>query len=155
MARAGVVSPAMIEVCVLGPVEVRAAEAGLGGHQQQAVLAMLVAAGGRVVPADRIVDQVWGGEPPAGAPATLQAYISRLRRLLEPDRLPRTAPQILVSEAAGYALRLPPEQVDAWRFERDVARSPDLPPPEAVAVLGAALALWRGVPYEQFADEQW
>ncbi|MEU4237283.1 BTAD domain-containing putative transcriptional regulator [Actinoplanes sp. NPDC026619] len=146
----------MIEVCVLGPVEVRAEEAGTpGGYQQQAVLAMLVAAGGRVVPADRIVDQIWGGEPPASATATLQAYISRLRRLLEPDRRPRTAPQILVSEAAGYALRLPPEQVDAWRFERDVTGSPDLPAAEAVAVLGEALALWRGVPYEQFADEPW
>jgi DNA-binding SARP family transcriptional activator/tetratricopeptide (TPR) repeat protein len=146
----------MIEVCVLGPVEVRAVEAGAsGGYQQQAVLAMLVAAGGRVVPADRIVDQVWGGDPPASATATLQAYISRLRRVLEPDRAPRTAPQILVSEAAGYALRLPPQQVDAWRFERDLARSPDLPPHEAVSVLREALALWRGVPYEQFADEEW
>ncbi|GIF26075.1 DNA-binding SARP family transcriptional activator [Actinoplanes tereljensis] len=146
----------MIEVCVLGPVEVRAPEAGTpGGYQQQAVLAILVAAGGRVVPADRIVDQVWGGDPPASATATLQAYISRLRRLLEPDRAPRTAPQILVSEAAGYALRLPAAQVDAWRFERDVTRSPDLAPQDAVAVLRDALALWRGVPYEQFADEEW
>jgi hypothetical protein len=116
---------------------------------------MLVAARGRVVPADRIVDQVWGGEPPASATATLQAYVSRLRRLLEPDRPPRAAPSILISEAAGYALRLPTAAVDAWRFERDVTLSGDLPPQQAIGVLREALDRWRGVPYEQFADEQW
>ncbi|MFF5288087.1 AfsR/SARP family transcriptional regulator [Paractinoplanes globisporus] len=146
----------MIEVCVLGPLELRAGEpVPLGGHQQQAVLAMLVAARGRVVPADRIVDQVWGGEPPASATATLQAYVSRLRRLLEPDRPPRAAPSILISEAAGYALRLPTAAVDAWRFERDVTLSGDLPPQQALGVLREALGRWRGVPYEQFADEEW
>ena len=147
----------MLEVCVLGPVEVRAGgrPGPIGGHQQQAVFAMLVAAAGRVVPADRIIDQVWGGEPPASATATLQAYVSRLRRVLEPDRAPRSVPRILVSEAAGYALRLPAEAVDARRFERDLARAPDLPPRQALALLRDALAQWRGVPYEQFADEPW
>lgn len=115
---------------------------------------MLVAARGRVVPADRIVDQVWGGEPPASAVATLQAYVSRLRRLLEPDRPPRAAPSILVSEATGYALRLPTTAVDAWRFERDLELTGDLPPHQALGVLREALSRWRGVPYEQFADEQ-
>src|ERR1700754_942451 len=98
----------MIEVRVLGPVEVRAGALTVaGGDRQQAVLAMLVVARGRVVPADRLADQLWNGAPPPSAKTALQAYVSRLRRRLEPDRPPRAAPAVLVSEAGGYALRLP------------------------------------------------
>jgi DNA-binding SARP family transcriptional activator/tetratricopeptide (TPR) repeat protein len=146
----------MIEVRVLGPVEVRAgADTMTGSDRRQAVLAMLVAARGRVVPADRLADQLWNGAPPPSATVSLQAYVSRLRRLLEPDRPPRAAPSVLVSEAAGYALRLPGDAVDAWNFERAVLRAPDLPPPEALETLQNGLAWWRGSPYEQFADEPW
>jgi len=158
----------MIQVRVLGPVEVHVevhvetrveVHAGevtvTGGDRQQAVLAMLVAARGRVVPADRLADQLWNGDPPPSATVGLQAYVSRLRRLLEPDRPPRAAPSVLVSEAAGYALRLPADAVDAWVFERDVVRAPDLSPREALETLRSGLARWRGSPYEQFADEPW
>ncbi|HEY0532566.1 MAG TPA: BTAD domain-containing putative transcriptional regulator [Actinoplanes sp.] len=146
----------MIEVRVLGPVEVRADGVTVtGGDRQLAVLAMLVAARGRVVPADRLADQLWNGAPPPSATVSLQAYVSRLRRLLEPDRPPRAAPSVLVSEAAGYALRLPGDAVDAWNFQRDVVRAPDLPPSKALETLQIGLARWRGSPYEQFADEAW
>jgi DNA-binding SARP family transcriptional activator/tetratricopeptide (TPR) repeat protein len=146
----------MIEVCVLGPVEVHAGGVTMtGGDRQHAVLAMLVAARGHVVPADRLADQLWNGAPPPSATVSLQAYVSRLRRLLEPDRPPRAAPSVLVSEAAGYALRLPGDAVDAWEFERDVMRAPDLPPRMALETLRTGLARWRGSPYEQFADERW
>ncbi|MEV6851292.1 hypothetical protein [Actinoplanes sp. NPDC051411] len=61
---------------------------------------------------------------------SLRAYVSRLRRLLEPDRPPRAAPGVLVSEAAGYALRLPGDAVGAWEFEREgCGRSRCIPGP--------------------------
>ncbi|GAA2684184.1 AfsR/SARP family transcriptional regulator [Actinoplanes palleronii] len=155
----------MIEIRVLGPVEVlvRGDVVPLGGHQQQAVLAMLVAAGGEVVTVDRIVDQLWGETPPPRPLVSLQAYVSRLRRLLEPDRLPRAAAVVLVSEGSGYALRLPAGAVDAWEFERllqqvQEMRTLGLSPANAEAaltLLRRATALWHGDPYEQFADEPW
>ncbi|BEL02061.1 hypothetical protein Q0Z83_002520 [Actinoplanes sichuanensis] len=131
--------------------------AGLGGHQQRAVLAILVAARGRVVPVERIVAQVWAGDPPPQPLATLQAYISRLRRALEPERAPRTPARILVSDSRGYALRLPEDAVDAWGFARDVAAVPDAPEDagEAAGLLRKALVRWRGTPFAQFADEPW
>lgn len=147
------------EIRVLGPLAalVGGRAVPLGGHQQQAVLAMLVAARGRVVPVERIVAQVWAGDPPPRPLATLQAYISRLRRVLEPDRAPRTPARILVSADHGYALRLPEDAVDAWGFARAVDGVPERPEDteEAAAVLREALARWRGAPFAQFADELW
>lgn len=141
---------------MLGPVEVLAGGITVtGSDRQQAVLAMLVVARGHVVPADRLADQLWNGAPPPSAKVALQAYVSRLRRLLEPDRPPRAAPSVLVSEAAGYALRLSADAVDAWEFERELTRAPDLPPRTALTTLHQGLARWRGSPYEQFADEPW
>ncbi|WP_436529593.1 AfsR/SARP family transcriptional regulator [Actinoplanes sp. HUAS TT8] len=155
----------MIEIRVLGPVEAFDGDRpiALGGHQQQAVLAMLVAAEGQVVPVDRLVDQLWGDNPPPRPLASLQAYVSRLRRLLEPDRPPRAAARVLVSEGAGYALRLDPRSVDAWRAERILRQIQDMRPQglsragaeSALRLLREADAVWRGTPYEQFADEQW
>ncbi|MEU4240054.1 BTAD domain-containing putative transcriptional regulator [Actinoplanes sp. NPDC026619] len=147
----------MMQVSVLGPVEVRdgAGTVAGGGDRQQAVLGVLVAAGGRVVSADRLADQVWNGAPPAKAASVLQVYVSRLRRLLEPDRPPRSPATALVSDAGGYALRLPDEAVDAWSFEREVRLAAELPPLQAVELLRTALGRWRGRPYEQFTDEAW
>ncbi|MEV4125779.1 BTAD domain-containing putative transcriptional regulator [Nocardia sp. NPDC049707] len=148
----------MVMVRVLGSF---AAEAGgepvpLGGPRQRGVLALLVAARGQVVSVDRLVEDLWRGEPPGRALASLQAYVSNLRRLLEPGRAPRTPARLLVSAAPGYTLRLPREAVDAWRFEEllDAARS--LADPRAArARLGAALALWQGPAFAEFADEPW
>ncbi|MEU4162453.1 BTAD domain-containing putative transcriptional regulator [Actinoplanes sp. NPDC026670] len=144
---------------VLGPLEVLVGgrPVALGGRRQQAVLAMLVAARGRVVPVDRLVAQVWAGDPPPQPLASLQAYISRLRRALEPDRAPRTPARILVSDGHGYALRLPEDAVDAWGFARDVDAVPEAPEDaeEAAGLLRAALARWRGTPFAQFAGEPW
>ncbi|WP_433790586.1 BTAD domain-containing putative transcriptional regulator [Actinoplanes sp. CA-252034] len=147
------------EIRVLGPLEVLVdgRPVPLGGHQQQAVLAILVAARGRVVPVERIVAQVWAGDPPPRPLASLQAYVSRLRRALEPDRAPRTPARVLVSDDHGYALRLPEEAVDAWGFARDVDGLPDAPEDaeEAATLVREALSRWRGAPFAQFADEPW
>ncbi|WP_207399495.1 AfsR/SARP family transcriptional regulator, partial [Actinomadura fibrosa] len=93
------------------------APADLGGPRQRSVLARLVAAQGRMVPADRLVEELWAGTAPQRAAAGLQSFVSHLRRALEPGRPPRTPARVLVTEPPGYALRLPPGDVDAWRFD--------------------------------------
>ncbi|WP_254205966.1 BTAD domain-containing putative transcriptional regulator [Nocardia alni] len=146
----------MVLIRVLGSF---AAEAGgapvpLGGPRQRGVLALLVAARGQVVPVDRMVEDLWRGEPPSRALTSLQAYVSNLRRLLEPGRPPRTPARLLVSAAPGYALRLPPDAVDAWRFEGLLAEA-RTDPGNARARLDEALALWRGPAFAEVADEPW
>ncbi|TDC62640.1 transcriptional regulator, partial [Actinomadura sp. GC306] len=138
----------MVRIRVLGTfeAEVSGVRVALGGPRQRAVLALLVAARGRVVSLDRMIEDLWHGEPPAQAVTTLQSYISNLRRLLEPERAPRAPARVLVSAAPGYALRLPDDAVDAWRFGalvREPGRS------------GEALALWRGAAFAEFADAEW
>ncbi|OLR93923.1 hypothetical protein BJP25_15870 [Actinokineospora bangkokensis] len=136
---------------VLGPV---AAEAGgpvdLRGPRQRAVLARLLVARGRVVPTSTLVDDLWT-HPPAGAVGAVRTFVGDLRRALEPERLPRTPPRLLVTEGPGYALR--PGAVDAWEFEDLLAR-PD-PSRSDLSRVDAALALWRGPAYADVADEPW
>jgi DNA-binding SARP family transcriptional activator len=99
----------------------------LGGPRHREVLARLVAAEGRMVTADALVDDLWP-DPPAGALGALRTFVAALRRALEPDRSPRTPPRVLVTEGPGYALRLPREAVDVWRFQDALAvarRVPD------------------------------
>jgi DNA-binding SARP family transcriptional activator len=148
----------MVLIRVLGSF---AAEAGgepvpLGGPRQRGVLALLVAARGHVVPVDRMVEDLWRGEPPSRALASLQAYVSNLRRLLEPGRPPRTPARLLVSASPGYALRLPRGAVDAWRFEELLEEARTLTDPrDTRARLNEALALWRGPAFAEVADEPW
>ncbi|MEV6975155.1 BTAD domain-containing putative transcriptional regulator [Kitasatospora sp. NPDC093806] len=132
----------------------------LGGRRQRAVLARLVVARGEVVSVDRLVEEVWQGAPPARAVTSLQAYVSNLRRLLEPGRAPRTPAALLVSAPPGYALRLPGEAVDAGRFERLLREARDAAqrqPDTARRLFGEALSpsLWRGGAYAEFADDSW
>lgn len=130
----------------------------LGGHRQRSVLALLVAARGRVVSVDRMIEELWQGAPPARAISSLQAYVSNLRRLLEPGRAPRTPARLLVSTPPGYALRLPEEAVDARRFERLLGEARErlaADPDAARGLLREALSLWRGPAYADSADEPW
>ncbi|MER5866448.1 AAA family ATPase [Kitasatospora sp. NPDC002040] len=144
-----------VRIKVLGALaaEVDGVRVGLGGPRQRGVLGQLLVAGGAVVAADRLVDGLWGGRPPAKAAASLQAYISNLRRVLEPARGPREPARVLVSEAPGYALRLPePGALDARDFERLVARARELRRPGPVR---EALELWDGEAYAEFAEQPW
>ncbi|MDQ0383011.1 AfsR/SARP family transcriptional regulator [Amycolatopsis thermophila] len=148
----------MVLIRVLGSfaAEVGGEPVPLGGPRQRGVLALLVAARGQVVPVDRLVEDLWRGEPPSRALVSLQAYVSNLRRLLEPGRPPRTPARLLVSAAPGYALRLPPGAVDAWRFEELLDEARTLADPRlAHARLDEALALWRGPAFAEVADEPW
>ncbi|WP_433296428.1 AfsR/SARP family transcriptional regulator [Actinoplanes sp. CA-030573] len=140
----------MVTLSVLGPlratVDGRAAD--LGGPRQRAVLARLAVAGGEVVSADRIIEDLWGGaDVPAKQLATLQVHVSHLRRALEPGRQRRTPATVLVSAAPGYALRLPAEAVDAWRFDDLVRRAAAAGPAERHRLLSEALDGWRGGAY--------
>ena len=136
---------------VLGPFEVLldGVVVDVGGPRQRAVLAHLALARGRVVSADRLIDQIWGEEAPASALGTLHSYISRLRAALEPGRRGSTA-KVLVSEAPGYALRLAPGAIDLDGFEQHAAAGRAAmhrnEHAAALADFDAALAQWRGQP---------
>jgi DNA-binding SARP family transcriptional activator len=140
----------VLTVHVLGPVEVRrdGAPLDLGGPQQRAVIAHLAIDVGRVVSVERLIDRLWGDEPPRTPLGTLQSYVSRLRRVIEPAREAGTAPQVLVSEAPGYVLRLPPDAVDVHRFMTMVNEARTAAAAgyanQALERFDAALALWRG-----------
>ena len=144
-----------MEFGVLGPIEARdgGAAVPLGGPKQRALLAVLLLARGEAVSRDRLIDALWGERPPATAPHTLDAYVSRLRKLVGTDRLTRGA--------GGYVLHVKPGEFDLDGFDRVVADGRAFlsagRPSEAAATLRSALALWRGpaladVLYEPFGS---
>jgi DNA-binding SARP family transcriptional activator len=132
---------------ILGPVEV-ADESGpleLGGQKQRALLALLLIHAGEAVASDRIVDELWGDQPPRTVTTSLQNLVSQLRKLLGPD--------VLVTRPPGYMLRIDREQVDAGRFERLIAEARQAEPAERAAKLQEGLALWKGPPLADLAFE--
>jgi DNA-binding SARP family transcriptional activator len=152
-----------VEVSVLGPVGVAldGAPVDLGTPKQRALVAALALSQGRPVSVDAIVDLLWGDAPPAAVGATLQGYVSQLRRVLEPDRQRRAPATVLVTVAPGYALRTGAGSLDAARFERAVEDAHRLlmggdvgaDELEAVAAsLDEVLGLWRGIPYGELGD---
>ncbi|MEV5209294.1 BTAD domain-containing putative transcriptional regulator [Micromonospora sp. NPDC053740] len=153
-------APVAVTFGVLGPV-IAATERGpvpLRGHRQRLVLGRLLIAHGRVVPVDRLVDDLWEVAPD-GALGAIRTFVADLRRALEPDRPPRQPPRILVTEPPGYALKAAPDAVDAGRFEAAVGEAARLlaagRPAPALAALDAALGLWRGPAYADCANESW
>jgi DNA-binding SARP family transcriptional activator len=142
---------------VLGPV-VAWDEAGapidLKGPRHRAVLGRLFVARGRVVPLPRLIDDLWD-DPPAGAVGAIRSFVYTLRRALESPRDARPAVRLLVTEGPGYALRLPDDSVDAWRFERAVTTAANVSPAEALDRLTESLRWWRGPAYADFADQVW
>jgi DNA-binding SARP family transcriptional activator len=145
---------------ILGPLEARDGEReiDLGRPKQQAVLAALLLEANRVVAIDRLIDLLWGDEPPASATGALQVYISGLRRALEPERAARTWGQFLITNRGGYSLRIRPEELDAARFEELFNQGHRLLEEGRIAVarrlLGEGLALWRGPVLGELAHER-
>jgi predicted ATPase len=115
-----------------GPIELRAAK-------QRALLATLLLAQGEPVAPERLIDVLWGEDPPATAAKALQVLVSRLRRAFGGDG-------VLVTRASGYAVALAPGDLDLERFETLAARARGAAPREAAALLREALALFRGPP---------
>jgi predicted ATPase/DNA-binding SARP family transcriptional activator len=134
----------------LGPFEavVEGRPVPLGGTRQRLVLAALAARANAVVSSDRLIHIVWGDEPPDSALSTLQKYVYRLRSLVGGDRL--------VTRSPGYLLRVGEGESDASRFESLVADASRLQAAgeleEAHSTFDAALALWRGQAWGEFAD---
>ncbi|MBB4687031.1 BTAD domain-containing putative transcriptional regulator [Amycolatopsis jiangsuensis] len=134
-----------MRIGVLGAVttwDAAGAPVAVGGARGRTLLALLAAEAGRVVSADRLIDGLYGQHPPDGAANALQSQISRLRGAVG---LP------VEFTSAGYRLVVEPDDVDAHRFERlaGEARREAGDPARASALLGEALALWRG---PAFAD---
>ncbi len=148
-----------MEVAILGPVEVHDDDGRVlevGGRKQRALLAALALEAGRVVSVDRLVDRIWGDDTPPAPMASLQVYVSQLRRILEPDRPTRQPATVLVTRAPGYVLRTDRLEVDAERLVRHVTEADELlgngQAEEALALAEAAERLWRGDPLVDFAD---
>jgi DNA-binding SARP family transcriptional activator len=79
-----------LEFLVLGPLEVkndRGRLLELGGSRQRGPLALLLLHANEVVSVDRLVDDLWGAEPPTMAANTLQQTVSRLRGVVGPERI--------------------------------------------------------------------
>ncbi|MEU2088486.1 BTAD domain-containing putative transcriptional regulator [Nocardia beijingensis] len=147
----------MVRIRVLGALTAadERGELDLGGPRQRGVLARLLVARGEVVPVDRLIDDLWRGEPPPRALGALQAYVSNLRRLLEPRRPPRAPATVLISRAPGYAVRLDAEAVDAWFFGAELDAAAGLDPRERRRALERALSRWQGPAYAAYAEESW
>jgi DNA-binding SARP family transcriptional activator len=146
-----------LELRVLGELTATRAGVGvdLGGRRQRAVLAVLVIARGEAVSADVIADALWGDGVGGRSTAALQSYVSHLRKRLEPDAGARSRGGVIVSSGFGYALHLPHDAVDAWRFEELVHAAASRQPAEASGLLDDALCLWRGPAYAEYASEPW
>ncbi|MEU7911071.1 BTAD domain-containing putative transcriptional regulator [Microbispora bryophytorum] len=142
----------------MGPVEatVSGRPVDLGAPKQRALLALLVSQAGQPVPVNVILDALWADHPPPSAMASLQAYVSNLRRLVEPDRAPRTPATVLRTSPWGYLLDTGVVDVDVWRFGEHVTegwRAWDRNDPrQALGEFESGLALWRGQAYPEVAD---
>ncbi len=142
----------MIEIRLLGRIEARrdGVLLAIGGRRQQALLAHLALAAGRVVTADRLIEELWAGEPPDGAQATIRSYVSRLRTILG-DEAP------ISGRAGGYAIELLPDAVDAGRFARLAGEGREAlargAPRLASERLRAGLALWQGPALAGIAED--
>jgi DNA-binding SARP family transcriptional activator len=140
-----------MEFRILGPLEVwdGGCEVSLGGPKPRALLAVLLLHPNEVVPADRLIDELWGEETPARAAAALRVNVSRLRKALPQD--------VLTTRSPGYVLRVEPEELDLHQFERLVDEGRGLLTRSLLADasnrLREALSLWRGPALADFAYE--
>lgn len=129
--EAGVV----VEIRLLGPVEVRVAGRAVpvGPRMPRTLLAVLAAEAGRPVQADALVERLWGTRPPERPRHALHVYVARVRAAL--------GSATIVRRCGGYLLDVEPTAVDVHRFRQLVA----------AGQLEAALDLGHGVPLEDLA----
>lgn len=146
---------------VLGPLTVRTQDgvaAPAPEPKVRALLAALLVRVGRPVPVDTLIDDLWGDRPPASPVNSLQTKVSQLRRTLEAAEPGGRG--LVVHGPAGYALRIPPEHVDATAFETLISRAYATDTTDSTgadtrtkaSLLADALALWRGPAYADFRD---
>jgi DNA-binding SARP family transcriptional activator/tetratricopeptide (TPR) repeat protein len=143
--------PADLDVRLLGPIEVRRAgrPVDVPGGRARSLLTILALQVGQAIPAERLIDILWGDEVPATAKTVLQGFVSKLRKTL--------GATALETAGNGYRLAVPRSAIDANRFHDLVRAARGCDGEERVASLGEALDLWRGpalsdVAYEPFAQ---
>jgi predicted ATPase/DNA-binding SARP family transcriptional activator/Tfp pilus assembly protein PilF len=143
----------VIDYRILGPLEVgdQAGVRALGGTKERALLALLLLHANEPVSRERLIEELWSGEPPDSAVNALQVYVSHLRKALGADAI--------ATAAGGYILRVDADALDAVRFERlfgeGRAALAGTDAASAYALLADALALWRGPALADFQFEAW
>ncbi|WP_338774327.1 BTAD domain-containing putative transcriptional regulator [Nocardia vulneris] len=117
--------PSVVRLTLLNGVEAHRGDQvlPLGPPQRRAVLSVLAFRRRQWVSADSLLAALYDGVPPASGVGVIQTYVSALRRVLEPDRPPRTPPTVLLSGHGGYQLRIDDEQVDLGVFDRLVGEA--------------------------------
>jgi DNA-binding SARP family transcriptional activator len=137
-----------MEFRILGPLEVEedGRPIALGGPKQRMLLALLLLAPNRAVSVDRLVESLWGGDPPDAAANALQYHVSRLRKALGDG-------VAILTQEPGYLIQLEREELDLLRFERLVIDAEGADADRRSRLLGEALDLWRGDPLADLADD--
>ena len=129
----------------------------LGGLKQRAVLAILLLNANRVVPIERLADDIYGDALPASALTQIQAQISQLRKLLDPHRAVGAPGSLIETRPPGYLIRLAAEQLDLRRFERWAAEAAEASSRGDLGTASTryreALDLWRGPALAEFASD--
>jgi WD40 repeat protein/DNA-binding SARP family transcriptional activator len=141
-----------VEFRMLGPLSVHSGDGavGLGGPRQRTVLALLLVGANKVVTTDRLIDELYGEDPPHAARKSLQSYVANLRKAVNVEG------ELLRGQHPGYLLEVDSSQVDALVFERLVQRGTEILDSDPAAArdhLARALALWYGSPLIDVADE--
>ncbi|MET7302505.1 AfsR/SARP family transcriptional regulator [Embleya sp. NPDC005575] len=138
---------------VLGP---DGSALNIGPRRQRELLTLLLLRPGVAVPVDRLAEELWNGRPPPGARSTLHAYLSGLRRVLEPGR--RAPYRVLTTRDDSYALEVPAGRLDTTRWhalaEAGRAASAAGAFDRADELLRGALALWTGDPFAELVDHE-
>ena len=147
LAQAAEAPRGSMEFRLLGPLEVRAASGPipLGGEKQRALLALLLLNANRVVSRERLIDELWGEDPPETAVTMVQVYVSRLRKVLPAGSL--------VTRSPGYVVEVGDDELDLSRFERLRAEARGADPEKAARLYRGALELWGGPVLAEFDGE--
>lgn len=133
----------MLDFRILGRLEVvrDGNPVELTGQRQMAALVVLLLEANHVVPAERLIDALWGERPPPTAPTALRNTVSQLRKLLGSETIETRPP--------GYVLRVDGDSIDLARVEQRVAAAGHAPAEERVSLLRDALGEWRGQPLQE------
>ncbi|MFI1915485.1 BTAD domain-containing putative transcriptional regulator [Nocardia sp. NPDC020380] len=137
-----------VDVRVLGPVQLFVAgrPVPVGGPKPRALLAALTVNRRRAVSSQALADIVWNDDPPDSYQASLQVFVSNIRKTLRTAGVDAAA--LLRTEAAGYRLEVPDTDCDLGRFEslrRSGAEAAAVGDHEnASRLYGDALDQWSG-----------
>ena len=149
-----------LELRLLGPMEawVDGVSVSVSGPRRRALLIRLALSANEVVSKDRLIDDLWGEDPPPTAAKSLHVQVSQLRDVLRmAGGVSAKNDEVLVTRPSGYMLRLEPDSLDVSRFEQSCAAARQAREQRqharAGAICRAALSLWRGPALEDVSQE--